>query len=258
MKLKLKVLAAAALIAAGASAHAAMDSGSTTQNSGELLFVAYDPTTLLTYSFDTGLRYQDFLPTTTASATFSLDSFGSFLSQVGSGNQAGVRWGVFATDGASPVGLLTTQNGTGGSNPATSRINNIVGGLGSFTAVHNTLGTHVTQANGSATYQADSATSGTDGGYGGRLLGSNNNFNSNLSFNATGALTDTLNFVRFSSPTALSSTRTQFATSVGASSWSLNGNNLVFTAPVPEPSTYALMLAGLGALGFMARRRNQV
>jgi hypothetical protein len=31
----------------------------------------------------------------------------------------------------------------------------------------------------------------------------------------------------------------------------------LFLAPVPEPETYALMLAGLGALGFVARRRRR-
>jgi hypothetical protein len=34
--------------------------------------------------------------------------------------------------------------------------------------------------------------------------------------------------------------------------------DLVVFAPVPEPETYAMMLAGLGLMGFVARRRKQV
>jgi hypothetical protein len=29
-------------------------------------------------------------------------------------------------------------------------------------------------------------------------------------------------------------------------------------APIPEPETYAMLLAGLGLIGFMARRRKQI
>ena len=37
--------------------------------------------------------------------------------------------------------------------------------------------------------------------------------------------------------------------------WSITQNALVTAAMVPEPETYAMMLAGLGMIGFMARRR---
>jgi len=33
--------------------------------------------------------------------------------------------------------------------------------------------------------------------------------------------------------------------------------DLAVFAPVPEPQTYAMMLAGLGLMGFVARRRKQ-
>ena len=35
------------------------------------------------------------------------------------------------------------------------------------------------------------------------------------------------------------------------------GNLAVVAAPVPEPGTYAMLLAGLGVIGFLGRRRHQ-
>jgi hypothetical protein len=37
----------------------------------------------------------------------------------------------------------------------------------------------------------------------------------------------------------------------------MNGNLMIAAAPVPEAETYAMMLAGLGLVGFMVARRRQ-
>lgn len=45
---------------------------------------------------------------------------------------------------------------------------------------------------------------------------------------------------------------------VGSGGGSYSATLALAPAPVPEPETYALMLAGLGAIGFLARRRNSI
>ena len=44
---------------------------------------------------------------------------------------------------------------------------------------------------------------------------------------------------------------------VGTTAASFGGAMMMMAAPVPEPETYGMMLAGLGVLGYLARRRKQ-
>lgn len=50
-----------------------------------------------------------------------------------------------------------------------------------------------------------------------------------------------------------------YGTTIGASTFTLGTNGaLTFAAPVPEASTYGMMLAGLGLVGFVAARRRNI
>lgn len=51
---------------------------------------------------------------------------------------------------------------------------------------------------------------------------------------------------------------TEAGGSIETALWMLQGDTLTFAAPVPEAQTYAMMLAGLGLVGFMVRRRNTI
>ena len=53
-----------------------------------------------------------------------------------------------------------------------------------------------------------------------------------------------------------------FVDALGFTSLTFSTTGIAFeiaqaSAPVPEPETYAFLLAGLGALGFMSRRRKR-
>jgi predicted ABC-type sugar transport system permease subunit len=47
------------------------------------------------------------------------------------------------------------------------------------------------------------------------------------------------------------------ASGFGGVGYTLHLTGVVTAAPVPEASTYGMMLAGLGLVGFMARRRTR-
>ena len=54
------------------------------------------------------------------------------------------------------------------------------------------------------------------------------------------------------------SSRIQSLTFESPNQNAFEASNFSVTTPIPEPETYALMLAGLGAMGFVARRRKSV
>lgn len=61
----------------------------------------------------------------------------------------------------------------------------------------------------------------------------------------------------FAAQPVLADTRTD-TTNVSAQNTAGSTQKLALVAPSPEPDTYAMMLAGLGLMGFVARRRKQV
>ena len=84
--------------------------------------------------------------------------------------------------------------------------------------------------------------SGSSGSGSGSLLGT---FTGNGVTTALGTLTSGLYHLEFDGPLGPNALAGKYAVSLDA------------VPAVPEPGTYAMMLAGLGVLGFMARRRQQ-
>ncbi len=290
MYLRLSTLAAAvaaALAAGGAQAAMGLPNNTTLGNSS-VIFVAIDVNSNIGLTIDLGLSMSDFTNgtaltsglsgpltwdfstnTTTAPVTGTNSwsaAYESFKS-LQSGND--FLWGVVAGDqitgaNVSPTnviagrGLLATGNATEAQmlDASTSApTGNALGNLANFMAASNNFGSHQAADNGAGTATASDGSAWLPDlmgdRFGGHLTWSYllaNGESSTFQWQQQLVANPIVN--QFGNPGAvdtLSSAPITFTFDIAT-------NQLVL-APVPEPGTYAMLLAGLGAIGWVARRR---
>ena len=259
--MKLKFLAAAAALLCGVNAHAGLNN---MDNDAELFFVVWDEAkatfvqdtgmTLGTlrgqtegksWSFDVGSNYADYV-----AADGNLNDFSMF---------EGTRWALFAADSnngfqfdGKDYNYLTTM--TGGAAPTGDNeafVRNTARMGDEFTFQHNQLGpkpidlaanNNLVALKGEAAHFLELT---EYGGLVGLLAGNAINSGSTALFLCS---SDPFN----SFPSACQSTTDsglEMSTSFDGATFGVN------VAAIPEPSTYAMLFAGLAMIGFAARRR---
>ena len=246
--LKFAVVAAVAAMGMTSQAHAAftLPAGSTV--SGSLFLYAFEdrtinPTATNSAIFDLGLTSAF---DTSSNQTFDLSSNSAWASYISTiANPANIHWGVFGSigtggGGSSMFSTLSVVPASIGGNVLSSAVANSVTEMQLYGG---TSGLNVATTN-------DLADAGIWGNTAGFIPGT-----------LTADLGSSMDFYKYvSKGTKFSSlaTQTAFATGGDADYFTLSNTGvLTYTAvaAVPEADTYAMMLAGLGLVGFMVRRR---
>lgn len=263
MKFQLKALAVALALVAAVPAHAAIDT--TASGNGSMILTLLDTVSGVSAAFDLGKNYSDFnmvaaagtVSNVTASGTsFSWDlatnadysaAWSAFFTA--SASDANITYAITAGDnlgsGAGSRGYITTYAAAG----ATTSTNQLITALGNFDTYTNNLavlsGSNTnTVANGSA-FQSPSTSF---------YNGDKNNGTGPV---VTGALGASLGVIQSVSAASSLSAATNTIFGNGAAFRLASNGALTYTtvAAVPEADTWAMMLLGLGFMGFVARRK---
>ncbi len=285
MTCKFKALAISVAMAASAPAFATIEGGPT--GNGELLlnvraYTGATPTSgdAISGLFDLGIRMNDMIALnsqTDISKNWDLTSgaYGASWNQLMSfvtahgGNTNQLYFNVIALDSVG-ARYLTTANVD--SYPSLSNAN-VKGfqNMQSYLDANNSRGTHATDANGASTATPADAPNTFFGAINGSTMGDNWLAKT---IDTTQQLGTPVNFWLLNTSSTVSlaqATKTPFGVDMDNSgkilgnehsTFNLNANGtLIFTSPVsavPEADTWAMLLAGLGMVGMMVRRRTSI
>ncbi|WP_018413450.1 PEP-CTERM sorting domain-containing protein [Methyloversatilis thermotolerans] len=278
--IKTKLIAAAVAFGMSGIAGASITGGST--NNTEFVFSAYDSVTGVGYTFDLadagfdslfgsnvrmnsliGSTNTPSIVTTTLLATpesgiifdYALPSFSEFAGQV---NLTNLQWNLVSADTSGTKRIIQTV-----ANAPTSTLDNaaIVSAVTQFDIYTGAVNGKGTNVGGVVTDDGYAITTVSDGAaYAGNLKG---NF-AGFGYQANGSLDDVLSLYVVSSTSTTSNTNAgRYAALTDADDMQVvakvymaeDGLYHLQIAVVPEPETYAMLLAGLGLLGFVARRK---
>lgn len=268
MKFQLKALAAAFVLSASSlSAQAAMDLGST--GDGSFVLSLWNQASGTSATFDLGVNYSSFGDLVNGSFNLATGNYATAWSSFTAASTAGTTmWAIFAGDNfgsartAGAYGYYTTANNLNGLDQIsdTAAVSDVVTNMDGYIKGNNNLGNHNSVANGASTATlTEVAGAGSGGAYGtgkagsaGPLAGAELGNSLQMLHVLSGGTVGRTNLPPVSSFMA-NATGVNYTFTLSSAGLLSVGSNI--TTPVPEADSYAMLLAGLGVLGVVARRR---
>jgi len=259
MNFKMKAVVAALALTASMSASAAMTN--TASGDSSLILTLLDNTNNISATFDLGLSYSTFAAAGTQSWNVAAGDYAAaWNSFIGTANLAGAgtHWAVFSGDnlgaGVGSRGMIVSY--ASGSTMTGSQMQTGLSAMDTYINAQLPLGNHSVVADG-----ASSAVSGNAFAESASAYGVNGRVNGQGTLVTWASFDKDLGVVQLKQGASniASASFTTIGNQYGNSKFNMSSNGVlsytVAAAPVPEADTWAMLLAGLGLMGFIARRR---